>query len=299
MPRPAAWHHGRLMTTSSRTMTMPITLKRRSFAGVLLAASLPGCAVLAPTAAVDVPRLRAAVAGGHRSAANRARDAARHPLETLQFFGLAPSHQVIELSPGGGWYTEILAPYLRGQGRLYAAGESASDADDYRRRGRQNFDAKLAREPALYSEVQVGLLPRTPRFADIAPPGGADAVLTFRNVHNWIEAGHLDATLQAAFAVLKPGGVLGVEEHRAPPGKSTEWIAKNGYVTEALMVERAEAAGFRLAARSEVNANPLDTKDHPNGVWSLPPTLRGGDVDRARFVAIGESDRFTHRYVKP
>jgi predicted methyltransferase len=206
---------------------------------------------------------------------------------------------VIELSPGGGWYTEILAPYLRGSGTLYAAGESAADPSEYRRRSRQGFDAKMARDPALYDQVRVGLLPRTPRFADIAPPGGADAVLTFRNVHNWVEAGHLDATLQAAYAVLKPGGVLGVEEHRAPVGATTDWIVKNGYVTEALMVARAEAAGFRLAARSEVNANPRDTKDHPNGVWSLPPTLRGGDADRARFVAIGESDRFTHRYRKP
>lgn len=278
---------------------MTPNLQRRGLSAALLAASLPGCAVLAPAAAVDEARLRAAAAGSHRSAANRARDGARHPVETLQFFGLAPTHQVIELSPGGGWYTEILAPYLRGTGRLYAAGESATDADEYRRRGRQALDAKLAREPALYDQVQLGLLPRTPRFADIAPPGGADAVLTFRNVHNWIEAGHLDATLQAAFAVLRPGGVLGVEEHRAPPGVSTDWIAKNGYVTEALMVEHAEAAGFRLAARSEVNANPRDSKDHPNGVWSLPPTLRGGEADRARFVAIGESDRFTHRYVKP
>ncbi len=290
-----AWQHGAFTILEA---TMPLNLQRRGLTGALLAASLPGCALVVPAATVDDARLRAAIAGGHRSAANRARDAARHPFETLQFFGLAPMHQVIELSPGGGWYTEILAPYLRGQGRLVAAGESASDVDAYRRRGRQNFDAKLAREPALYDQVQVGLLPRTPRFTDINPPGGADVVLTFRNVHNWIEAGHLDATLQAAFAVLKPGGVLGVEEHRAPPGATRDWIIKNGYVTEALMVECAEAAGFRLAARSEVNANPLDTKDHPNGVWSLPPTLRGGDVDRARFVAIGESDRFTHRYVK-
>ncbi|GCL63091.1 class I SAM-dependent methyltransferase [Pseudaquabacterium pictum] len=280
-------------------MPLSLNLQRRAFGGALLAASLPGCAVLAPAPAVDDNRLRAAVAGGHRSAANRARDGARHPFETLQFFGLAPTHQVIELSPGGGWFTEILAPYLRGQGVLYAAHESAADPSDYRRRSRQNFDAKLAREPALYDQVRVGLMPRTPRFADIAPPGGADAVLTFRNVHNWMEASHLDATLQAAFAVLKPGGMLGVEEHRAPPGVSADWVVKNGYVPEALMVERAEAAGFRLAARSEVNANPLDTKNHPHGVWSLPPTLRGGEADRARFVAIGESDRFTHRYVKP
>ena len=275
---------------------MTHALPRRTFTAALLAAGLPGCALTAAPA--DDAALRAAIDGAHRSAANRARDPARHPYEMLRFFGLAPTQQVIELSPGGGWFTEILAPYLRGQGRLYAAHESATDASEYRRRSRQGFDAKLARDPALYGQVQVGLMPRTPRFADIAPPGGADMVLTFRNVHNWIEANHLDATLQAAFAVLKPGGVLGVEEHRAPPGMSTDWIAKNGYVTEALMVERAQAAGFKLAARSEVNANPRDTKDHPHGVWSLPPTLRGGDVDRARFVAIGESDRFTHRYVK-
>ena len=278
---------------------VPFHLSRRRFGGALLAAAaLPGCALRPGAPAVDAARLRAAIDGPHRSAANRARDGARHPFETLAFFGIAPTHQVIELSPGGGWYTEILAPYLRGSGMLYAAGESATDPSEYRRRSRQGFDAKMARDPALYDQVRVGLLPRTPRFADIAPPGGADAVLTFRNVHNWIEAGHLDATLQAAYAVLKPGGVLGVEEHRAPVGATTDWIVKNGYVTEALMVARAEAAGFRLAARSEVNANPRDTKDHPNGVWSLPPTLRGGDADRARFVAIGESDRFTHRYLK-
>lgn len=308
------WQHRPMPSTQrphATSMPQPASipnLQRRGLGAAVLAAGLPGggllaalagCATTATPAAVDGERLRAAVAGSHRSAANRARDGARHPVETLQFFGLAPTHQVVELSPGGGWYTEILAPYLRGQGRLYAAHESATDADDYRRRGRQNFDAKLAREPALYDQVQVGLLPRTPRFADIAPPGGADAVLTFRNVHNWIEAGHLDATLQAAFAVLKPGGVLGVEEHRAPAGASIDWIKQNGYVTEALMTERAQAAGFRLAARSEVNANPADSKNHPHGVWSLPPTLRGGEVDRARFVAIGESDRFTHRYVKP
>ena len=271
-----------------------------------LCCSLLGCASAPqPAATSPVPNLApgaaldAALAGDWRSAQDMARDRYRHPGQTLAFFGVQPDQTVIEITPGGGWYTEILAPYLRDGGRLYAAHEAADDANDYRRRSRAAFDARLAREPAVYGQVQVGLLPRTPRFTDIAPTGGADAVLTFRNVHNWIEAGHLDATLQAAFAVLKPGGVLGVEEHRAPAGASVDWIVKNGYVTETLMVERAEAAGFRLAARSEVNANPRDTKDHPNGVWSLPSTLRGGDADRARFVAIGESDRFTHRYVRP
>jgi predicted methyltransferase len=267
--------------------------QRRTITSALVGLGLP----LRALAAGD-ESLRAAVAGEHRSAANRARDAARHPLETLQFFGLADSQQVIELSPGGGWYTEILAPYLRGQGRLYAAHETADDPDEYRRRSRRGFDDKLARSPALYDQVVVGTLPRTPRFADIAPPGGADLVLTFRNVHNWIEAGHLDATLQAVAAVLKPGGVLGVEEHRAPPGSTVQWMAQNGYVSEAFLIERAKAAGLRLDARSSVNDNPRDTKDHPHGVWSLPPTLRGGDVDRAKYLAIGESDRFTHRYIK-
>jgi len=256
------------------------------------------CAAGAARAQAEDERLRAAIAAAHRSAANRARDVARHPYGTLRFVGLAPTHQVVELAPGGGWYTEILAPYLRGQGRLHVAGEAADDADEYRRRGRRSLDEKLAKNPELYDRVQVGLLPRTPAFTDIAPPGGADLVLTFRNVHNWLEAGHLDATLRAVHAVLRVGGVLGVEEHRAPPGRSLEWMAANGYVTEDLLIERARAAGLALESRSEVNANPRDTKDHPNGVWSLPPTLRGGEVDRAKYLAIGESDRYTHRYVK-
>jgi predicted methyltransferase len=243
-------------------------------------------------------QLRAAIDGAHRSAANRSRDAARHPYETLRFFGLQARHRVIEAAPGGGWYTEILAPYLRDSGKLYAAGEAADDPDEVRRRSRRTFDDKVAKNPELYDRVVVGRLPRGPRFTDMAPVGGVDMVLTFRNVHNWIEAGHLDETLRAFAAVLKPGGVLGVEEHRAPPGSTLDWIGKNGYVTEALMIERARAAGLELADRSEVNANPRDTKDHPNGVWSLPPTLRGGEVERAKFIAIGESDRFTHRYVK-
>jgi predicted methyltransferase len=270
-----------------------MNLQRRLLTAALATASWPTWAQEAEDAS-----LRAAISGPQRSPANRARDAARHPYETLRFFGLRPTQTVIELSPGGGWYTEILAPYLRESGRLVAAGESADDTDDYRRRSRQNFDAKLARDPALYDRVVVGLLPRKAAFTDLAPSVGADLVLTFRNVHNWIEAGHLDATLRACTAVLKPGGVLGVEEHRAPPGSSVAWIQKNGYVTEDLLIERAAAAGLELAARSDINANPRDTKDHPHGVWSLPPTLRGGDAERVRFVAIGESDRFTHRYVK-
>ena len=272
-----------------------MTMHRRTLLHTLALAGLP-LPLWAQEA--DDAALRAAIAGSHRSEANRARDAARRPYETLRFFGLRASDTVVELAPGGGWYTEILAPWLRERGKLIAAHYAANDAQDYRRKGRAAFEAKLARNPELYDRVQVGTLPGTAGFTDIAPAGGADAVLTFRNVHNWIEDGHLDESLRAFASVLKRGGVLGVEEHRAAPGTSLEQIKRSGYVTEQLLIERAAAAGFTLAARSEVNANPRDTKDHANGVWSLPPTLRGGEVDRAKFVAIGESDRFTHRYIK-
>ncbi len=242
--------------------------------------------------------LHSAVAGAHRSASNRARDGARHPYETLHFFGLQPQMTVVELTPGSGWYTEILAPYLRERGQLFEA-HYARDSDSAgKRRARANFEARLAKEPALYDRVTVGSLPGANGFTDIAPAGGADRVLTFRNVHNWLEDGTLDSTLRACFKLLKPGGVLGVVDHRAAPGTALKQMQDSGYVTEALMEERARATGFTLAAKSEINANPRDTKDHPGGVWQLPPTLSGKDVGREKYLAIGESDRFTHRYVK-
>ena len=277
-------------------------LTRRGLLGLpLLALPLVACTSTPAVADADADgaRLRAALAGAQRSAANRARDGARHPYETLRFFGLQPGQAVVEIAPGGGWYTEVLAPYLRDSGRLYAVHEPAAAPDEYARRSRQRFVEKLAKEPAVYDRVVVGELPATGnRLGGIAPPGGADLVLTFRNIHNWIEAGRLDAVLQSFNAVLKPGGVLGVEEHRAPPGTSLERVIATGYVPEALFIERAAAAGFDLLGRSEINANPRDTHDHPNGVWSLPPTLRGGAVDREKFIAIGESDRMTLKFAK-
>ncbi|QSI31830.1 methyltransferase domain-containing protein [Variovorax sp. RKNM96] len=241
--------------------------------------------------------LAAAVDGAHRSPAYRARDGARHPLETLAFFGIRPDSTVIEIAPGGGWYTEILAPYLHDHGRLYAAHEPA-DGSPGQQRARTAFRDKLARDPKVYGRVVLGTMP-TSAFTDIRPPGGADAVLTFRNIHNWIEDGHFDESLRAFYDVLKPGGVLGVEEHRAPAGTSLARVIASGYVPQELVIERAKAAGFVFAGSSEVNANPRDTKDHANGVWSLPPTLRGGEVDRAKYQAIGESDRMTLKFVKP
>ena len=271
--------------------------RRQLLAAVSLGAA--GLPVLAQSSgAAPDDGLAAAVAATHRSAANRARDRWRHPLETLRFFGLNASQSVVEIAPGAGWYTEILAPLLRDRGRLVAAHYSQSDPSEYRRRSRAVFDAFLAARPALYERVTTVTLPTGPRFVDSGMPAQVDAVLTFRNVHNWVTDGHLDDTLKAFASVLKPGGVLGVVDHRAPAGASLDWMIRSGYVSEALMEDRARAAGFRLDARSDINANPNDTRYHVNGVWSLPPSFRGGAVDREKFAAIGESDRFTHRYVR-
>jgi len=231
--------------------------------------------------------LKAAIAAGHRTVGNAARDVYRHPYETLSFFGIKPTDTVVELAPGGGWYTEILAPYLREQGQLYAADG-----------GGVRLKAKMD-SMAVYGKVRITSFDPAKGALDIAPPGSADAVLTFRNVHNWMDAGKAQDVFNAAFKALKPGGTLGVEEHRLPALRSQDAKAGTGYVHEATVVQFAEAAGFKLAGRSEVNANPKDTADHPDGVWTLPPTYALKDKDRAKYQAIGESDRMTLKFVKP
>jgi predicted methyltransferase len=276
------------------------TLSRRRAVVLLASAAAPLHSPLRAQTATD-DALAAAVNGAHRTPAYRARDAARHPLETLRFAGLMPEHTAIELAPGGGWYTEILAHYLRERGQLYAAHYARDDLNAGRRRARAAFEERLARNPALYDRVKLGSLPAPPAYdqlADIHPTGGADAVLTFRNIHNWLEAGHLDESLRTFARALKVGGSFVVEEHRAAPGTPLQAMKDSGYVTEDLVIERARAAGLDLVARSEINANPRDTKDHAKGVWALPPTLSDGAVDREKYLAIGESDRMTHRYVK-
>lgn len=242
-------------------------------------------------------KLKAVIDGPQRSEQNRARDTYRHPLETLSFFGIRDDQTVVEIDPLGGWWTEILAPYLRDRGIYYAAGPEKNTTSAEQQTYLRQFTGKLARDPQLYGKVVVTEF--GPHTQDIAPPGSADLVLTFRNVHNWLADGTADAAFRIFFRALKPGGVLGVEEHRAPSDQPQDPLAKNGYVREDVVIALAEKAGFTLAGRSEINANPKDTKDYPAGVWSLPPTLRLKDQDRAHYLAIGESDRATLKFIKP
>jgi predicted methyltransferase len=253
-------------------------------------------------AAEPAADLAAAVAGPQRSAENRARDTWRHPAETLDFFGIRSDMTVVEISPGGGWYTEILAPYLREKGKLYAAAYPADvegEDGEYYRKSREAFDAKLAAAPGVYDRVSVtDFMP--PSRLDMAPAGSADMVLTFRNVHNWITDDRAEVkVMEAAFKALKPGGVLGIVEHRTDEPVTREQMLNRGYMPESALIAAAESAGFKLEAKSEVNANPKDTHAHPEGVWTLPPTLALEDKDREKYLAIGESDRITLRFRKP
>jgi predicted methyltransferase len=265
----------------------------------------PAPAAKAEKAKVAGPEaLAGAVAGDWRRPEDRARDSARHPVETLTFFGLKPGMTVVEFWPGAGWYTDILAPYLaQTRGRLYAA--NLQPADPATTQIVEAYKARLAAAPKLYGEVTVTAF--GPTSGAVAPAGTADLVLFLRNLHNWMAAGIADKAFRDAFAALKPGGVLGIEEHRAAPGGVQDVMAQNGYVEQAYAIQLAKEAGFVLAASSEINANAKDTRDHPFGVWTLPPTRlsapRGEPAkpgfDHARYDAIGESDRMTLKLVKP
>jgi predicted methyltransferase len=262
---------------------------KRLILAALLATGLAG-------AAHADDHLKAAIAGKHRPAANSARDVHRHPYETLTFFGIKPNMTVVELTPEGGWYTEILAPYLRENGKLIGAGEAIEPAKRYG----MMFRKKLDSNPAVYDKVMPAVFD-PPAAYDFAKPGSVDMVLTFRNVHNWVELG--DDKMKLVFRKihdsLRPGGVLGVVDHRLPASMAQDATASTGYVHEAYVIRMAESAGFKLAAKSEINANAKDTADHKRGVWALPPTLANRDEDRAKYVAIGESDRMTLKFVKP
>jgi predicted methyltransferase len=272
---------------------------RNTAAGLAAAACLVS-AGQAATAAGAGQQLDQILSGPHREAKNAARDQYRHPKETLLFFGIRPDMSVVEVWPSAGWWTEILGPLLKDEGKYYAAWFATEwkGTPDFLKEREKGFDAMLAAQPDLYGKViKTKLL--APDYVDIAPKGSADMVLTFRNVHNWAKAGNADAMFTAFYDVLKPGGILGVKDHRAKPGTPFKQQIDSGYMTEEYVISTAEKAGFKFVAKSEVNANPKDTTDHQSGVWTLPPSLRLGDKDREKYLAIGESDRMTLKFVKP
>ena len=248
--------------------------------------------------AVQASALDKAIDGEHRTPKYVARDQYRHPKETLEFFQVKPEMTVVEIWPGGGWYSEILAPMLKDKGTFYAAHFPTATEVEYYTKYRGLYEQKLSEDKATYGAVKLT------EFApggdsEVAPAGSADAVLTFRNVHNWMGRDNEQAAFATFYKALKPGGVLGVVEHRAKPGTSLEDMKKSGYVTQDYVIELAKKAGFELEESSEVNANAKDTADHPKGVWTLPPSLRLGEEDKDKYLAIGESDRMTLRFRKP
>lgn len=257
----------------------------------LLLAAIAVPALAAPPAPPS-PAIVSAVADPHRTPANVLRDRYRHPVETLAFFGVRPDQTVVEFLPSGGWYTEILAPMLSGQGHYIGLVTSP--------KGMTALATLLTAGGPRYAGATTAMLDTAAGAAGV-PDGSADVVLTFRNVHNLIMGGDNVAanSFAAFFRMLKPGGTLGVEDHHLPEQADGALEMKTGYLKRSTIVRLAEAAGFRLAGESAVNANPKDTHDWPEGVWTLPPTLRLGDVDRAKYLAVGESDRLTLRFVKP
>jgi predicted methyltransferase len=273
---------------------------RQSLGRILIAVTALGLGASASSqlAPAHQEALKAAIAAPTRTPANLARDRHRHPEETLAFFGVRPGDTVVELWPGGGWYTEILAPYVvRGGGTLYAAALPGMQEGIQRIR---------ARDAALYGPIRPAIFPSFDAADTRVPDGSADVVLTFRNVHNWRmgyqredRQDYSEEAFRQIFRMLKPGGTLGISDHRLPEGADAERERTSGYVKVSTIRRLAEAAGFRFVAASQVNANPQDTADWPRGVWTLPPTYRLGDQDRERYAAIGESDRMTLRFVKP
>lgn len=246
------------------------------------------------------PIWRAVHDNPQRTRADRARDRYRHPVETLRFFGIRPDMTIVELHPGGGWYTRILAPLVREKGRWIGA-EYDPDlfAPDSRfRKAMESFPERVRANPTLYgTNAGTGYVAK----GDYAEPGTVDMILGIRFMHNWIRNGIADRALEAAYRALKPGGVLAIVQHRAAEDdeRDTLNLANNGYVKESTLTRMAVQHGFSLVARSDLNANPKDDHHHPRGVWTLPPTLALGEKDRAKYLAIGESDRMTLKFVKP
>ncbi len=267
----------------------------KTLASTLLILLLGGCSSLDPG---DL--LEKTATAKHRSEQNINRDIYRNPKETLEFFGIEPDMTVVEIWPGSGWYTEVLAPVLTAEGQLYAAHFPENSEVKYYQRSLTKFKEKL-KSNKVYSKLQLSeFYPGT--HHQVAPEGSADMLLTFRNLHNWYMQGDnlaVEQAFKAFFKALKPGGILGIVDHRLPEHRDTEQAKKSGYVKQSWVIELAQQAGFQLVAKSEVNANPKDTADHVKGVWTLPPRLALGEQDNQKYQAIGESDRMTIKFVKP
>jgi predicted methyltransferase len=278
----------------TRFATPKVAVVAAALAAVVLLAL--GCATTSSRQAT-AQALDRILAGDQRSEENRARDRYRHPKATLLFFGIRPEMSVLEVWPEPGWYTEVLAPLLRDQGHYYAAVIAPDPASQYITHRLDDFHGKLAARPDMYGRVTLVTFPLD--GSDVVPPGTLDMVLTFRNIHNWMARDQASQAFATMYRALKPGGVLGVTEHRGNPALPQDPKAKSGYVNEDYAIKLIEAQGFRLVAKSQVNGNPKDTKDYEQGVWTLPPTYRLGDKDRDKYAAIGESDRMTLKFVKP
>lgn len=276
-------------------------MKQDLSSGLACCAGLLLCffTVTAASAAESTTTLLAkALSGEHRSDENRARDVYRHPKETLQFFGLEPDMTVLEITPGGGWYTEVLAPVLKDDGQLIVASFGADHPVEYLAGIHKRYIEKLHADPATYGRVR-RIVFQEPDYLGALDDESVDLVLTFRNTHNWIKFDTAEDIYRAMYRVLKPCATLGVVQHRAAADADPVKAAKQGYVPEPYLIDLLESIGFRLAARSDINANPRDTRDYPEGVWTLPPTYRLGEQNREKYEAIGESDRMTLRFDKP
>jgi predicted methyltransferase len=274
--------------------------RRVATAAIAIAAAIAvgGCANSTSTRQATSTSLDAILAGPQRSEENRARDVWRHPRDTLLFFGLRAEMRVVEIWPDpDGWYTEVIAPLVREKGKYYAAVLDTAPGVASQQKRVSDFEAKLAAAPMLYDKVTV--VPFHTDGRDMLPPASVDMVVTFRNMHNWMARDSAQQAFASMYRALKPGGVLGVVEHRGDPATPQDPKAKSGYVNEQYAIDLIESQGFRLVAKSEINANPRDTKDYEQGVWTLPPTWRLGNRDREKYAAIGESDRFTLKFVKP
>jgi predicted methyltransferase len=267
-----------------------------ALAGTVVAVLVTACASSSSREST-AEALTVILAGDQRPAEERARDPYRHPKETLLFFGIRPEMRVLEVWPEPGGYTAVIAPLVRDKGKYFAGVIAADPSSKYITHRLEEYQARLTARPDMYDRI--ALVTFAPDGSDGVPPGSVDMVVTFRNIHNWLARDQAAQAFRSMYRALKPGGVLGVVEHRGNPAVPQDPKAKSGYVNEDYAIRLIEEQGFRLVAKSAVNDNPKDTKDYEQGVWTLPPTYRLGAKDHDKYAAIGESDRFTLRFVKP